>query len=106
MSMAGGLRLALESATDGERRIRFARLSVSRVDDEREIALVTDAREGACATACLRVSIASVSMRPPRRALRWEMRGGPSYVFVCLQFEGSIDGSCRVIRRCRFPAPR
>ena len=44
MSMAGGLRLALEAATAGDRRVRFARLSVSRVDDEREIPLVTDAR--------------------------------------------------------------
>ena len=42
--MAGGLRLALEGTSHEDRRVRFARLSLSPVDDEREIALVTDAQ--------------------------------------------------------------
>jgi hypothetical protein len=42
--VAGGLRLALERTSPNDRRVRFARLSVSPVDDEHEIALVTDAQ--------------------------------------------------------------
>lgn len=42
--MAGGLRLALEGTSPEDRRVRFARLSVSPVDDEQQIALVTDAQ--------------------------------------------------------------
>lgn len=42
--MAGGLRLALEGTSRGDRRVRFAGLSLSPVDGEHEIALVTDAQ--------------------------------------------------------------
>ena len=42
--MSGGLRLALEGTSREDRRLRFARVSLSRVGDGQEIALVTDAR--------------------------------------------------------------
>ena len=42
--MAGGLRLALEGTSHDDRRVRFARVSLSSADDSHEIALVTDAQ--------------------------------------------------------------
>lgn len=42
--MAGGLRLALDGSSHDDRRLRFARLSLSPADDGPEIELVTDAQ--------------------------------------------------------------
>lgn len=44
MRCVGGLKLALEGAGRGDRRVRFAKVSLSGVDAEDELTLVTDSR--------------------------------------------------------------